>query len=410
MKNNIIIIAILMLVFAYACEKTEDAPVQEIKLTKSTRDLIKADNEFGLELFTNVVNSFPEDENVFISPVSAALALAMTYNGAAGTTKEAMEAALKKSGMETAAINQSYQDLMDGLKSIDPKVTLDIANSIWYRQGFYVTPGFLETNQDYYDAEVRPLDFGNPSAIETINNWVSDKTNDKINEIIKVIPPYAIMYLINAVYFYGTWKYEFKAEDTSEEDFYVSGNQSVRVDMMKLEAGINYMYNDTFSAIELPYGNGHYSMIVMLPGNQHTTTDIIARLTTDNWATWMGSFSQREIVVNLPKFKFEFEDSLNNALKNMGMSVAFSPSEADFTNINPEGNLYISMVKQKAYIDVNEKGTEAAAVTVVEVGYTSAGDGKTHFVVNKPFLFAIVEKDTGSIIFIGRVAQPEYEE
>ncbi|MFO7659154.1 MAG: serpin family protein [Bacteroidales bacterium] len=410
MKKNTIIIAAFLLIFACACEKTGDTPVKEIKLTKSTRDLIEADNKFGLELFTKVINSYPEDENVFISPVSAALALAMTYNGAAGSTGEAMQTALKKSGMDAREINQSYKDLMEGLKSIDPKVTLEIANSIWYRQGFYVLPGFIQTNQLYYDAEVRSLDFGAPTAIETINNWVADKTKDKITEIINTIPPYAVMYLMNAVYFYGTWKYEFKAEDTREEDFFVSANQPVKVDMMKLEAEINYMHNDTFSAIELPYGNGHYSMIVMLPENLKTTADIIGQLNPENWNTWFRSFSQKELVVNMPKFKFEFEDSLNNELKDMGMSIAFSPSEADFTNINPEGGLYISMVKQKAYIDVNEKGTEAAAVTIVEVGYTSVGDEKPHFIVNKPFLFAIVEKDTGAIIFIGRVIQPEYEE
>ncbi len=180
--------------------------------------------------------------------------------------------------------------------------------------------------------------------------------------------------------------------------------------MMMQDAELNYMSNNDFSAVELPYGSEHYSMVVLLPSQTNTTEEIISQLNPDNWKVWNESFTKKEVVVSLPKFKFEFEDSLNNVLSAMGMGIAFSPVEADFTKINPQGNLYISMVKQKAYVDVNEKGTEAAAVTVVEISYTSAGgDGKIYFTANKPFIFVIMEKESKSIIFIGRVALPSYD-
>lgn len=178
---------------------------------------------------------------------------------------------------------------------------------------------------------------------------------------------------------------------------------------MSLEDIINYLHQEVFDAIELLYGNEHYSMIVMLPGQDRSTSDMINQLNTDNWNTWIESFTEHNVIVRLPKFRFEFEDTLNDELKETGMGIAFSPFEADFTKINPGGNLYIPMVKQKAYVDVNEKGTEAAAVTVVQIDLTSVGeDNKIHFYVDKPFLFVIMEKQSKSIIFIGRVAKPEY--
>jgi serpin B len=236
---------------------------------------------------------------------------------------------------------------------------------------------------------------------------VSDKTNEKIPDIIESISPSAVMYLINAIYFYGTWKYEFDENDTEEKDFYLENGTSIKVAMMAQEADLNYTNNDLFSAVELPYGSEHYSMMVLLPEGQNKVKDVIDQLSPENWELWIENLAEQEVVVNLPKFKFMFEDSLNNELIDMGMGEAFSPI-ADFTKINSNGNLYISMVKQKAYIDVNEKGTEAAAVTVVEIELTSVGPDKKYFIVNKPFVFVIKEHDTNAIIFLGKVMDPVY--
>lgn len=398
---------LITIIFLSCEDKKEEIKGKDINISKTTEQIVQSDNEFGIDLFKRVNNSYPTDKNVFISPASAAFALAMTYNGANGETKEAMEVTLKKEGLDIDEINQSYKELMEGLKSADPKVTLNIANSIWYRNDFDVLPTFVQVNQNFFNAEVNSLDFSSPSTIDRINGWVSEKTNQKIKEIIDDINANSVMFLINAIYFNGTWKVEFKESDTKPWDFTPETGSPFKVDMMAVTDTFNYYSNNTFSAVDLPYGNDHYSMVVLLPSNQKTVDDIIAELTPENWNLWISSFKKKEVTVRLPKFKFEFEDILNNELVDMGMGVAFSDF-ADFTKINPGGGLQISMVKQKAFVDVNEKGTEAAAVTVVEIVFTSIGEDNAYFTADHPFLFVIMEKQTKSIVFIGRVAQPSY--
>lgn len=404
-----IVLFILVAAFFTSCNTDNGVkPVDEARIAKTAEKLVQADNEFGIDLFKKVYNSFSPEDNVFISPVSAAFALAMTYNGANGETRTAMELALKKEGLDINNINQSYKDLMDGLASADPLVTLNIANSIWCKDSFYVLPDFVEANNTYYNAEVKLLDFEDQSSIDVINGWVAEKTKGKIQKIINQIGPMSMMFLINAIYFNGKWKTEFKESDTRPVNFYPEKGTRFLVDMMGVTGTFNYYSNKTFKALELLFGNGNYSMVVLLPEGENKTENIINELTPQNWDSWIGSLTEKEVIVNLPKFKFEFEDSLNNELDAMGMGIAFTDN-ADFTRINPFGNLRISMVKQKSYIDVNEKGTEAAAATVVEMELTSAGPEKTYFNADKPFLFVIMEKRTKSIVFIGRVAKPEYE-
>ncbi|NJK85015.1 MAG: hypothetical protein HC906_02585 [Bacteroidales bacterium] len=280
--------------------------------------------------------------------------MAMTYNGSNGDTRTAMENTLKKSGLTIEEINMAYKELMQGLTSVDPKVILNIANSIWYREDFYVLPDFLQINTDYFESEVNALDFSNPASIDIINDWVSQKTNNKIETIIDQIPSEAVMYLINAIYFNGIWKYEFKKEDTHLQEFFPEGVASYQTPMMHLTDSVNFFSNDLFSSIELPYGNGHYSMFFYLPKSGKTVDDVVSSLSPETWSDWLNSYTKEKVSVSIPKFKFEFEDTLNNELTSMGMGIAFT-GQADFSKINPEYDLYISMVKQKAYVDVNEK-------------------------------------------------------
>jgi len=347
-----------------------------------------------------------------ISPLSVSLALAMTYNGADGDTKEAMEKTLELNGLTVDEINENYKILIDALASVDPKVLMNIANSIWYEQIFEVEQDFINVNQNYFYAEVSPLDFTNPDAVTTINNWVADKTNDKITEIINEIPPLAVMYLINAIYFKGIWKYEFDESDTEEKSFYLSDGTTKDVPMMVQEASFNFFSNDIMQAVEMPYGAGNYSMIILLPQYSKTPDDIIGQLTNENWNSWLSEFYEAEKVqIHLPKFKFEYKNLLNDELINMDMGIAFSGS-ADFSKINPFEQLFISRVIHKSFIEVNEEGTEAAAVTAVEISLTSSGggEGAIFFHVNQPFIFAIKEKYTNTIVFMGRVMEPKYEE
>jgi serpin B len=301
---------------------------------------------------------------------------------------------------------------MDQLVRLDPKVILNIANSIWYKLNFPVQNEFINLNSQYYYAEVNELDFSLPEAKDIINGWVDEKTEGLIPEIIDNISPDVVMYLINAIYFKGVWKYEFDPEKTSERDFYLEDGRNMKVDMMEMEEEVLYTSNDIFQAVSLPYGDGQFNMFIMLPAAQKTTADIVAELNNDNWDSWIGSLQTEQVVVKLPKFKFDFFRLLNDDLTDMGMGIAFDPDNADFSGINPERDLYISRVLHKTFIDVNEEGTEAAAVTAVEISETSYNPNEPvirYFVADHPFLFAIRENSSGTILFMGRVGQPKYE-
>ena len=411
MKNKILTLAFALLFLFQACNvNNNDAIDREINLTEKASKLVKADNLFGLELFQKITES-DDSDNIMVSPLSVSLALAMTYNGADGETKLAMESTLKLNGLSTSDINESYYNLVEALKSLDDKVLLEIANSIYFREGFEVEPGFISTNENYYDADVEALDFGSPESVGTINNWVANKTHQKITRIIDNISADDVMFLLNAIYFKGIWSKEFNSESTTEFPFTYENGTTENVEMMCKLDQVDYTKNDLFSAICLPYGSGNYNMYVFLPESGKSVTNIIDELSVSNWETWTNNFAQTDDVdIKLPKFKFEYEKKLNDILIDMGMGIAFG-GNADFTGINKNGGLAIDFVKHKTFVDVNEEGTEAAAVTIVGIRYTSVGNNPEEipFTVNKPFLFAVTEKDTEAILFIGKVSKPEYE-
>jgi serpin B len=335
----------------------------------------------------------------------------MTYNGAAGDTRAAMEDALKKEGFTPEQINTSYKSLIDALRSVDQKVLLEIANSIWYRQDYTVLPEFVNVNREYYNAEVSSLDFADPVAKDIINGWVDEKTHGRIEEIIDNIPSDAIMYLINAIYFKGIWQYEFDKSKTSEGPFDLNdGGSTVTVNFMKQSTSLSVMHNELFSMVELPYGRGNYSMDVLLPNQGFTTDDIVNSLTAENWNNWIMGMSLRNVDLVFPRFTFEYKNELKSELTAMGMGLAFT-DDANFSGITGQGNLKISRVIHKSFVEVNEEGTEAAAVTAVEMVLTSGGGSGSNllFQVDRPFLFAIRETTTGAILFIGRVQNPLIE-
>ena len=347
-------------------------------------------------------------ENVMISPLSVAMALGMTYNGAEGSTRTAFEQTLRTQGFTRSEINYIHNTLLTYLLEADPKVVLEIANSIWSRQGFDVLQSFIDTNKIYYQAEVRELNFDDPAAKDIINAWVANKTHDKIKNILDAIPQEAVMYLINAIYFNGMWTYQFDTKDTYISTFTKADNSTAQVKFMKMKEKVAYLKNDLFSAIELMYGNQKFSMCLIRPNDGKTTADVVSELNMDNYTGWMSALTKQEVNVIIPKFKFGYKELLNDPLKDMGLDIAFSDL-ADFTGINPGGNLLISRVIHQSFIDVNEKGTEAAAATVVEIGVTSAGPEIPTFKADKPFIFLIREKASNAILFMGRVGLPEYE-
>lgn len=410
--NTISFIALLIILISCQQDSTEINEIKNIELDEKSAELIEGDNAFGLDIFQEIQKE-SKDENIMISPLSISVALAMTYNGAEGATKTEMEETLNLLGLTTDEINASYKMLIAALQSLDQDVKLEIANAIFYKKGFSVKSDFLNTNQDYYDAKVEDLDFNNPAAVNTINNWVADKTNDKILSIIEQLNPLDRMILLNAIYFNGIWSTKFDEDGTKPGNFIKADGSYKEVPMMHKEDALNYTANNLFQAIELPYGNGNYSMQVLLPNEGKTSQNIINELSAENWISWSKTFEKKEnVVVTMPRFKFAFEFQLKDILKKMGMPKAFTGGVADFSGIADNEDLYISSVLHKSFIDVNENGTEAAAVTAVTIGVTSAGPGtiqKIYFNVNKPFVFAITEKDTGSILFIGEVKNPVYD-
>lgn len=356
-------------------------------------------NQFGFNLFQRL----HDQENILLSPVSIALALSMAYNGAAGETQAAMAETLLVADIDLERLNQSNKLLVQLLQASD--VTVAIANSLWLREGTSFLPDFIENNRAYYDAQVSELDFGSAGAAPTINKWVKDRTKGLIKGIVEdPIHPMTLAFLINAVYFQGDWTDAFTAAQTQDNSFHsISG--PVTVPFMNKTASFDYLEDKDLQAIRLPYGKGNMAMYVFLPKD---LDEFHEQLTEEQWADWRVSFESARGELSLPKFKFEYEETLNEVLAALGMEVAFDPLAADFSNmVQGDDNVYISEVKHKAFIEVDEKGTEAAAVTSVGMRVTSMPPEPSFTMkVDRPFFFMIHDQQTDAILFMGSVYDP----
>ena len=390
------------------CSCSQDIISPEFDYNLKSAKVIETNNEFGLELLKTVFDA-EEKANVMISPTSVSIALGMAYNGAETTTREAFEEVLNYRGLTREEVNEITKELIHVLLTNVSGNLLEIANSMWYDEGFPVEPEFIELNSHYFDAEVRELDFRSAEAVSTINDWVSGKTHGKIDEIIDSIDPAVMMFLINAIYFNCVWETEFDPDDTHQANFYnEDGSLFGQVDMMQLESTFRVTSQESFRAIELPYKNGKFSMFLFLPTEESAVNELVQELDGATWKNWMDSFSEQEdFTVYMPRFEFEFDRSLGDDLKAMGLDIAFSPQEADFSGISTIA-LYIADVIHKTYIKVNEEGTEAAAVTAVVMELTSV-EPMNELRFDRPFLFAITENSSKSILFAGKVAEPVYE-
>ncbi|MFQ6041536.1 MAG: serpin family protein, partial [Candidatus Poribacteria bacterium] len=285
-----------------------------------------------------------------------------------------------------------------------------IANSIWHREMFPVEDEFIEINKTYFDAEVSGLNFSAPNASNIINEWVNQKTDGKIEKIVDApINPLTMMFLINAIYFKGIWTYEFDESQTRDDLFTLPDGSKKPCRMMSQENEFQYFENDEFQAIDLPYGDGDFRMTIFLPRLEKDVDSLIGTLNQENWNRWMNSFHKRKLTLQLPKFTLKYDIELNDVLKGLGMEIAFNSSEADFTKMYKEeevgANLYISKVKHKTFVEVNEEGTEAAAVTSVEMTITAV-PFKLLMRIDRPFIFAIRENRSGTILFIGKIVEP----
>jgi len=392
-----------------SCSKEPGQPdltPKSLNLTAMGPEVIANGNEFGVELFTKVASE--ENENLMLSPLSASAALTMLLNGCSGDTYDQLKGTLKyPADMTIGEINEVYKSLVAQLLVVDPKVKLALANAIFYRQNFTVKVPFLNTMDTDFDAEIAGLDFDLPVALTTINKWASDNTNGKIPKVLDEISDGAVMFLMNALYFKGDWSYQFDEDLTSDRPFYTNGTNSVSVSTMKGDVGSKVTTGTGYKAIEMPYGCTNFTMVVVVP--EGTLTDFNASLTAEKWNTITSALDGQEkfneLTVFMPKYKFSYEKYLNDQLRSMGMLDAFDPGLANLTGIS-DASIYVSFVKQNTFVEVDEKGTEAAAVTTIGIELTSFPPQPREFVIDKPFVFAIRERTTNTLLFIGQVVNP----
>ncbi len=388
-------------------------------MTRAEQLLVQSQSDFGFELFDRISEATEAGENIFISPLSVSYALGMTYNGADGQTRDAIADVLRLSGLSVEQANMTYRSLTDLLTQLDPAVIVNLANSIWARQDVTLQPDFVTNNRTYFDALVQNADFNDPATVDLINGWVSDNTNGLIEEIIDgAIDPSTVMFLINAVYFKANWTLPFDTAQTGDAMFYLADGDSVECRMMRKDSYVDhamrnfegppmeYLQNDLFQAASLPYGQQGFRMTLILPYEDVSLDLITSKLNSDDWAIWRDQFEYQRFWLSLPKFKFAYETSMNEVLKLMGMEIAFSPGAADFSNMIAGGDLWIDEVKHKSFVQVDELGTEAAAVTAVVIA-TSIPPSIT---CDRPFLFVIHEVESGAILFVGRVENPVWED
>ncbi len=405
-----ILIAILLLVSCSDNSAPSEPEINEPNLRALTAEeqvVVSSSNAFAFELLSRV-NAVNEEKNVFISPFSVSTALSMTLNGADGPTQDSMQLVLGLEDMEPAQINEAYKDLVALIYSQDKKVVTEVANSNWYKQEYTINETFEQILLDYYEAEVKSADFTDPATVDLINDWIAGKTHDKITDMLDQIPPDAVMYLINAIYFKADWTYQFDKSKTADSDFTLTDGSVVSVPMMYSKGTtVGYAQNEEYQLVDIPYGNGSFSFTVISQSwnSNQSVNALVSDFTSGDLSSLLSDTMHTTLELYMPRFKIEFKDLLNDPLVDMGMGIAFS-SQADFSNLFEENlSLAISRVIHQSFLEVNEEGSEAAAATIVEIVETSAGP-PTRIILDKPFLFFIRENHTNTILFSGKLLNP----
>ena len=375
--------------------KTVDNSEEDPETLAAKAKLIESESnsEFGIDLFKTLVVNDPSD-NIFISPLSVSMALGMTMNGATGNTAYEMQNTLGFSDMTQEEINMGYKSLMRELQDADDQVEFDIANSVWAKSS--MKDEFKTTVEEYFEAETASLDFSDPKTLDRINAWVADHTNQRITKIIDKIESGDVMFLINAVYFNGNWKYKFDPEDTQISPFYLDETSTIDAEMMVQMTDVHYYIDDTVTMIDLPYGNEAYSMQLIMPtqSNYSLETFIEKHISASNLTQWNSQLEEGAYTIVIPKIKIEYERELKQDLRSLGMNQIFDRGAELYNLFENKDNLYASAVTHKTFLRVDEE-TEAAAVTAVTIGSFSGNSTSIPFIrFNKPYVVLIKEKST----------------
>ncbi|WP_419893082.1 serpin family protein [Oceanobacillus kimchii] len=384
---------------------TDAPPTTKIDTSVLVNDANQASNHLGFQTLQRLKGN--EEDNIFVSPISIWLAVSMAYNGADGDTKDEMTNALQLGDIDLQTLNEHNASMMDQVSNHDD-VELNILNSIWLRPKFTFLEDFEQQVTESYNPELGPL-----TTKEPMNEWVSEKTNGKITNLIEKVDEDHVAFLLNATYFNGNWKYPFDENNTDNDSFNLDESSITEVPFMSLDEKLFYWENDEFQLVALPYGEeGNIQMEVFLPNESIRLQEFVNKLTLEDWQNWRESMQETVGSLKMPKFSLEYESELQDFFQVLGMEKAFDQNIADFSNmIDPaqlRGNLYISKIMHKTFLEVDERGTEAAGATSVEMKEESAIVSPAPFQmeINRPFLLTISDNETDTILFMGMIHEP----
>lgn len=399
------ILVAFLIILPVGCSQDQNAPVPtEGKPVNLSPRVAAQTSDFAFDLLRKLDETEPAGDNIFVSPLSLHIALGMLLNGAEAETREGILKTLKADESSVEELNQAYRTLLKELPEADNKVNLSIANSVWYRQGFAVKQSFQQVLSEIFDAQI----YGEPFDMQTvkkINQWASDHTKGKIEKVIDEIQQDLVMFLMNALYFKGDWKYTFDKKQTQDWNFQLADGSDKKVKMMFVESDLRSYTGSDFTAVELPYSSGQFNLTLFVPGGGKSLNAILQDFDASKWDAAQSGMSVRGVKVGLPKFTLEYEIMLKNVLSQMGMSRAFD-SSAQFGAIS-DADLQVGFVKQNTFLGIDEEGTEAAAVTTIGMVLTSVGSGSPQTIIaDRPFFFVISEKTSNTVLFTGRIMNP----
>ncbi|OKP88702.1 serpin family protein [Paenibacillus sp. P32E] len=405
------ILKLLLAVFLLAGCSQGEAPISYAERQGSAAKLdfrlAQQSNLLGLKLFSQLKDK--SGGNLTISPYSIATALALAYNGSAGETAEELGRLLGYAPDERKQLNKSHQDLMRLMQDAGQGVDLKLANSVWGTAGIPLRKEYLATSKTYYGAEIRKVDLAAQRSVSEINGWVSKHTEHKITQMLDKPPgPQSVAVLVNALYFKGGWKEAFPVENTRQAEFRLSTDETVQVPMMSQKGYFPYSEHEEWQAIRIPYGDKQMDMLVILPSVHSSLEELEGQFEAGGFPA-EEDFVEKQGTIGLPRFKANFGTDLKEALQALGVKLAFDPDKGDFSKLADTSDpIFISNIIHKTYIDVNEKGTEASASTLVgmEMGAAPTPDLPFQMTVNRPFLFVIEDRQTGVWLFIGAVENP----
>ena len=408
----------MILLMSAGCDRFDLGMIDNNRDELDTLDsnLVRANTIFGFKLL-NELRQSQQHNNTLLSPFSLSVALAMARNGAGGETERAIVSALQLQALAPESINANYVYLQRALQAPDSKVTLEIANALWAADDIEFDPGFLDRNDQFLDTDIATLDFTDPTNVSTINESIDANTNGTIPSVVDAIDPQTIACLISGIYFKGSWQQEFDTSLTRDEPFTLADGSITHISMMRRTDWYPYYAGDQFQAVSLPYGNGQMGMYIFLPNPDTDLNTFLDRLNVENWEGWMSQFSQREVSLVMPKFKLQYSAELKDALEGLAMGIAFDEDRADFSRMTASSvPVFISYLTHTAVVEVNEEGTEASTGSFVffDADVTTALAEESvppiPFIVNRPFFFAIRDNQTETVLFMGVVVDPIWQQ